>query len=307
MEKANGIFSSKTGVAVLSVLSNSFLIAIKLVAGIVTGSIGIIAEAIHSAIDLVASVIALVSVRVSGRPADSEHPFGHGKAESISGLVEASLIFVAAALIIREAILRIAESSTLKMTEVGIAVMLVSVLVNVVVSRRLLKVARATDSLALEADAAHLTTDVYTSLGVLVGLVVVRFTGLVVLDAVVAIGVAGLVVKAAYDITKKSVAGLMDVKLPIEDEALIRQCIEEHGCEVVGFHHLRTRKVGSQRHIDLHLVMAEDASLQYAHDMCDHLEEDIRSRLRNASITIHVEPCTGARCEECAVICSLRH
>lgn len=149
MQKIDGVFSSKARVAGLSILSNSFLIAIKLVVGILTGSIGIVAEAIHSALDLVASIIAFVSVRVSGRPADSEHPFGHGKAESISGLIEASLIFVVAALIIREAILRIFESSALKMTEIGIAVMLVSVLVNVVVSRRLLKVAHATDSLAL--------------------------------------------------------------------------------------------------------------------------------------------------------------
>ncbi len=290
MGSLSRILSSKTGVAGLSVLSNSVLIVIKLVGGLVTGSISIVAEAIHSVLDLVAAIIALITVRVSGRPADREHPFGHGKAESISGLIEAALIFVAVVLIVREAVLRILEVVDLKLTEVGIAVMLVSVVVNILVSRRLLKVARATDSIALEADAAHLTTDVYTSLGVLMGLVVVRLTGLAILDAIVALAVLGLVVKTAYDITRKSVAGLMDVKLPTEEEALIKSCIEEHGRKVLGFHQMRTRKVGSQRHIDLHLVMDGDINLSNAHGMCDHLEEDIQSRLGDVSITIHVEP-----------------
>ena len=296
MGSPSGILSSKTGVAGLSVLSNSLLIVIKLMAGIVTGSISIVTEAIHSVLDLVAAVITLITVRISGRPADKDHPFGHGKAESISGLVEAALIFVAAVFIVSEAVLRIREGADLKLTEVGIAVMLISVVVNILVSRRLLKVARTTDSIALEADAAHLTTDVYTSASVLVGLIVVRLTGLTILDAIVALAVLVLVVKAAYDITRKSIAGLMDVKLPPEEEALIRSCIEEHGGRVLGFHQMRTRKVGSQRHIDLHLVMDGDISLNDAHGMCDHLEEDIQSRLGDVSITIHVEPLSDDEC-----------
>jgi cation diffusion facilitator family transporter len=210
--------------------------------------------------------------------------------------VEAALIFVAAVFIVSEAVLRIREGADLKLTEVGIAVMLISVVVNILVSRRLLKVARTTDSIALEADAAHLTTDVYTSASVLVGLIVVRLTGLTILDAIVALAVLVLVVKAAYDITRKSIAGLMDVKLPPEEEALIRSCIEEHGGRVLGFHQMRTRKVGSQRHIDLHLVMDGDISLNDAHGMCDHLEEDIQSRLGDVSITIHVEPLSDDEC-----------
>ncbi|MEW6034692.1 MAG: cation diffusion facilitator family transporter, partial [Chloroflexota bacterium] len=232
-------------------------------------------------------------------------PFGHGKAESISGFIEAALIFGAVVFILYEAVIRILEGSVLKLTEVGIAVMFLSVVVNTVVSRLLLRVSRATDSLALEADAAHLTTDVYTSLGVMVGLVVVRLTGLTILDPIVAIGVAALVVKAAYDITRKALGGLMDVKLPPEEEAVIRSAIEEHGAEVVGFHALRTRRVGSLRHVDLHLVMARDASVESAHRMCDHIEVDVASRLRNVSITIHVEPCSTTECSKCAVLCSL--
>lgn len=299
------VFKSKVGVARLSVASNSSLIVIKLAAGLLTGSISIVAEAIHSFFDLLASIIALISVRVSGKPADREHPFGHGKAESISGFVEAALIFVAVIFIVREAILRIIEHVPLKLTEVGIAVMLVSVVVNIAVARLLSRVARNTDSLALEADATHLSTDVYTSFGVMLGLIVVRVTGLEILDPIIALAVAALVVKAAYDITRKSLHGLMDAKLPAEEEALIMSAIREHGGEVVGFHALRTRKIGSQRDVDVHLVMSKSSSLEECHNMCDHLEEDIMSRLRDVSINIHVEPCTSSECQECAVDCTI--
>lgn len=299
------MFHTKVGVAKLSILSNTILIALKLGAGIFTGSISVIAEAVHSMLDLAAAVIAFFAVRIAGHPADREHPFGHGKAESVSGFVEAGLIFVAAGLIMYRAVARLIEGKELRETSVGIVVMLVSVVVNIVVSRRLLKVARATDSMALEADAAHLYTDVYTSLGVLVGLVVVRLTGLAIFDSIAAIAVALLIVKAAWGITRKALAGLMDAKLPAEEEALIRTAIKEHGREVVGFHELRTRKVGSQRDIDLHLVMAKDASLEEAHQMCDHLEQDICSKLRDVTINIHVEPCGTTECIECETVCSM--
>ena len=299
------MFHTKVGVAKLSILSNSILIALKLGAGIFTGSISVVAEAIHSLLDMAASVITFFSVRVAGHPADQEHPFGHGKAESVSGFVEAGLLFVAAGLIMYWAVARLIEGKELRETSVGIVVMLVSVVVNIVVSRRLLKVARATDSIALEADAANFYIDVYTSLGVLVGLVVVQLTGLTMFDSIAAIAVALLIVKAVWDITRKALAGLMDVKLPAEEEALIRAAIEEHGREVVGFHELRTRKVGSQRDIDLHLVMVQNASLEEAHQMCDHLEQDICSKLRDVTINIHVEPCGTTECAECAAVCSL--
>ncbi|MBI2854391.1 MAG: cation transporter [Chloroflexi bacterium] len=297
---------TKVGAAKLSVISNSLLILIKLTAGVITGSISIVAEAIHSLFDLVAALIALVSVRVSGQPADKEHPFGHGKAESISGLIEAALIFVAVALIVQQAISRIIEGSSLKLTDVGIGVMLVSVIVNIAVSRRLTKVSRDTDSLALEADAAHLNTDAYTSLGVMLGLVAVRLTGLDILDSIMALGVAGLVVRAAYNISAKALRGLMDVRLPLEEESIIRSAIAEHFGEVVGFHALRTRKAGSQRQVDLHLVMSRDISLESAHAMCDHLEQDMLTKLRDVNVTIHVEPCASTECDRCAVACSLQ-
>jgi len=296
------MFRTRTGAAGLSVMSNTMLILLKVVAGILSGSISIIAEAIHSSIDLVAAVIAFVSLRIAGRPADWGHPFGHGKVENVSGTIEAGLIFVAAAFIIYYAIAKIIEGVVIEYVTVGIAVMAVSVVVNILVSRHLLRIARETDSIALEADARHLTTDVYTSLGVLVGLILVRITGLNILDPIIALGVALFILRAAYDVTRRAFPSLIDVRLPEDEETVIASCISEHFGELVGFHEMRTRKAGSERYIDLHLVMARDASVEEAHKLCDHLEEDIKSRLANTSVTIHVEPCE-MECEECPTPC----
>jgi cation diffusion facilitator family transporter len=305
------VLSDKSRAAAVSVASNSLLILLKVVAGIMTGSISLIAEAIHSLMDLAAAIVAFFSVRISDKPADKEHPFGHGKAENVSGVVEAVLIFIAAGLIIYEAVQRILKGETLQLLEIGIAIMVVSIVVNILVSRYLLKVSRETDSVALEADAGHLTTDVLTMCGVLIGLVIVRLSrlwgvNLNILDPIVAILVSLLIIRTAYNITRKSFGGLVDVKLPENEEKNIRQAITEHfGEEVVSFHKLRTRKAGSQRYIDLHLVMPRHISIEEAHRMCDHLEKDMKNRLLRTDITIHVEPCDG-NCEVCRLTCEKR-
>jgi len=297
--------ATKSAAAALSIISNSLLITLKLVAGLITGSISILAEAIHSLLDLAAAIIAFFGVRISDRPADKQHPFGHGKAENISGVVEAGLIFVAAGLIIYEAIKRLVTGGTVELLELGLGVMAVSIVVNIFVSRHLLKVSRATDSIALEADARHLTTDVWTSAGVFVGLVVVWLTGVAILDPIIALIVALFILKAAYEILRKSFGGLVDVKLPEAEENEIIACIKEHSGQLVGFHKLRTRKAGSQRFIELHLVVPKNASVEKAHRLCDHLERDLRKRLPRTSITIHIEPCK-LECRQCSIVCSLR-
>jgi cation diffusion facilitator family transporter len=296
------MFRTKTGAAGLSVLSNTLLILLKLVAGILSGSVSIIAEAIHSGIDLLAALIAFVCLRIAGRPADREHPFGHGKVENVSGTIEAVLIFFAAIFIIYEAINRIIAGASVEYLGIGIAVMAISVVVNIIVSRHLLRIARDSDSIALEADARHLTADVYTSLGVLVGLVVVQVTGLNILDPIIAIGVSIFILRAAYNLTRRAFPPLIDVRLPEDEEALIESTMSEHMGELVGFHELRTRKAGSERYIELHVTMARDASIERAHSLCDHLEEDIRSRLPHTHVTIHVEPC-DMECDTCADSC----
>ena len=183
--------------------------------------------------------------------------------------------------------------------------MLVSVIASIFLSRHLLKVARATDSVALEANARNIAADVYSAAGVLVGLVVIRLTGLNILDPIIALAVALLILKAAYDVMRKSFGGLVDVSLPTAEEAMIMSCIEEYSGQVVGFHALRTRKTGSRRHIDLHLVMPRNASLEESHRVCDCLERDVEKGLRNTNVVIHCEPC-NEECDRCSVSCKLR-
>ena len=299
------MFGTKTSAAGLSVLSNTLLIVLKLVVGILSGSVSIIAEAIHSANDLMAALIAFFSIRMASRPADREHPYGHGKIENISGTVEAILIFLAAGFIIYEAIDKIIRGVEVEKLWLGVGVMTVSAIVNLFVSRHLLRIAHRDDSIALEADGRHLTVDVFTSAGVALGLLVVELTGLNILDPIIAIAVAMLILKMAYDLTRKAFPPLIDRKLPEEEERIVELSVEEHVGplgEAVGFHELRTRKSGSERYVELHLVMASDGSIEQAHSLCDHLEEDIMSKLPNAHVTIHVEPCDH-ECDECSGTC----
>jgi cation diffusion facilitator family transporter len=303
---ANILPVKKSKAAAVSIASNTSLILLKLLAGVITGSVSLIAEAIHSVMDLVAAIVAFVSVRISDNPADKQHQFGHGKAENLSGVIEGILILVAAGLIVNEAIHKIKAGVHLEIVEVGIAIMAVSIVVNILVSRYLFKVSKATDSIALEADATHLTTDVMTMGGVFIGLIVVRLTGLYFLDPIIAILVALLIVKAAIDIIRKSYGGLMDVSLPEKEQALIESCIMEHNDRIVEFHRLRTRKAGSHRQVDVHLVIPKATKVDEAHSLCDHLETDIEGILHNTEVNIHVEPCV-ALCTECSVmVCEIR-
>ncbi|MEN8614698.1 cation diffusion facilitator family transporter [Dehalogenimonas sp. THU2] len=297
--------NTKTRAASLSVASNTLLIVLKVTVGLLTGAVSVLAEAIHSALDLVAAIIAFFGVRAADKPADREHPFGHGKWENVSGTVEAVLIFVAAIWIIYEAVKRILHGAEVELLGWGIAVMLVSVIANTLVSRHLFKIAKATDSVALEADAQHLRTDVMTSAGVLTGLALVQFTGLTVLDPIIAMAVALIIIKAAYDILKKSFGGIVDTGLPDGEEKLIADVLREHRAQLTGFHSLRTRKAGAQRFAELHLVMPRAASVEEAHRMCDHLEADLRERLPRLEITLHVEPC-DEECDECEMECGER-
>jgi cation diffusion facilitator family transporter len=297
------MFSTKTSAAGLSILSNSLLVAVKLAVGLAMGSVSVISEGIHSAVDLLAALIAFFSIRAAVKPADEEHEFGHGKIENISGSIEALLIFMAAGLIIYQAIKKIIVGTPVERLDLGIGLMAGSAVLNFFVSRRLHKIADSTDSVALEADAWHLTTDVYTSLGVFVGLVIVRLTHLTILDPIIAIMVALLIIRAAWNITRKSMGGLVDVRLPPAEEDIIAASITEHLGEITGFHELRTRKSGSQRYIDLHLVLPKSVTLEEAHKLCDHLEGDIKSKLSNGLVTIHCEPCEQAENGTCPADC----
>ena len=302
---AGGDAELKEKTARLSVASNTFLVATKLTVGVAIGSVGIISEAIHSAIDLIAAVVAYFSVRQSARPPDECHTFGHGKYESISGLLEAVLILVAAVLIINEAVKNLlegAETLNVDALGVGIAVMLLSAGINLYVSSRLMAVAKKTESIALESDAWHLRTDVYTSAGVVGGLVLIKLTGIVMLDSFVALGVAVIILKAAFDLIRRSFEDLVDRSLPPEEEARIREIINEHCTAVISFHRLRTRRSGPNRFVDLHMVVPRTATLEEAYGIVKHVEADVKREFPRTSVTIRVQPCTGEDCLACGVL-----
>ena len=280
--------NAKVKIARLSIISNSLLIVMKLAAGILSGSVSIISEAIHSSMDLVAAVIAFFSVRVSDNPPDSRHPYGHGKVENISGVIEAILIFIAAIWIIVEAVKKLlGEKIELESIAVGSLVMLVSAIVNTVVSRKLYKVARETHSVALEADALHLKTDVYTSLGVAIGLGLILITKINWLDPLVAIFVAVFIIKESYHLLSKAFTPLLDTAWGdseiLELEGTLRKMD-------VDYHDLRTRVAGNYKFLDLHIQIPENVSVGSAHQYCDRIENELTEIYENLTVTIHVEP-----------------
>ncbi|HIH00842.1 TPA: cation transporter [Thermoplasmata archaeon] len=288
----------KVAVARLSVFSNSFLVALKLVVGLMMGSVSVLSEAIHSAMDLVAAIVARYSVKRSAEPADRDHAFGHGKFENLSGLFEGALIFVAAAIIIWEASERLFDATEVELLGAGMVVMGISAGVNIVVSKKLFKVAKATDSLALEADAYHLMTDVWTSAGVLVALGIIYVTGWQFVDPVVAIFVAALIFRAAYGITKRSCDGLLDKSLPEADMVVLKSVMKRYEVHFVDYHRLRTRKTGAERQVDLHVTVPSNMSVSDSHDLVERLEREVRASLPGSTVVVHVEPC-GKDCESC--------
>jgi len=287
--------SKKVKTARLSIFSNLVLIVIKLVAGLLSGSISIISEAIHSALDLVAAVIAYFAVKISGNPPDRNHPYGHGKVENVSGVIEALLILLAATWIIYEGVDKFLHHEPVAYFGLGITVMMISAIVNFFVSRRLYKVAKETDSIALEADALHLKTDVYTSLGVALGLLLIYITKIQVLDPIIAIVVALFIIREAFELLKRSFTPLLDSKLPDEDIRAIQEIIQTHSKGCTSFHKFRTRKSGSSKYIDFHLEVPENISVKEAHEICDEIEAEIKNKLGSVDINIHIEPCKGKR------------
>jgi cation diffusion facilitator family transporter len=288
--------SGKSRAAALSIASNSALIALKLAAGAITGSIAIVTEAIHSLIDLVASVIAFVSVRKADEPADEEHPYGHEKVENLAAAIEGILILVGAAVIVYEATHRLVVGSSVESLGVGIAVMGFSVLANLFVSGYLYRQARLTESPALAGDAAHLRTDAMTSAGVLVGLGIVEVTGIAAFDSITALIVAVAIVWAGLTLVRRSSGVLIDEALPEKEMDRIEAAIAAARTEeVAGYHKLRARRAGSRRHVDFHVQYRNGTSLERAHELAHEMRDSIEAEVPQADVLIHVEPETSFR------------
>lgn len=284
--------TQKHKAAMLSVISNSTLILLKLFAGFITGSIGIISEAIHSGSDLLASILTLFSVNESSKPADKDHQFGHGKYEDFTSLIEGFLIILAALYIVYESVKKIMHASNIEMdVNIGLAVMFISVIANVIVSSHLFKIAKKSDSAALYADAEHLRTDIYSSAAVLMGLFCVKLTGNVIYDPIIAIIVAIIIFIAGFKICDRAKDNLLDSSLSENEKSQINAIIHEYIDEGINsLKSLRTRKSGVKKNIIIVLSVDKNMTVGDSHNICDKIEAEIESALGNTDVFIHIEP-----------------
>ena len=274
----------------ISITSNAVIIFTKLIAGVMSGSISIISEAIHSLSDFLASVLTFFAVTRSAEPADKEHPFGHGKYEDMSGFIEGGLIIFAGLYIIYEAASKLIFGYHVKAEPtIGIYVMGFAVAANFFVSRYLFMVARKADSVSLYADAKHLSTDIFTSLGVLVGLLLIKFTGLTILDPIIALFVAIIILKAGFSISKDTLNNLLDGSIPHEDIEKIEEIIKKNKV-IKGYKDIKGRKSGQYKDIELTLLFNPDMKLCCCHNICDQIENEIKASLGNVTIVTHAEP-----------------
>jgi cation diffusion facilitator family transporter len=287
--------SALTRFAWLSIVAATVIICLKSVAYVLTGSVGLLSDALESLVNLAAASVALIALAVAARPADEDHPYGHDKAEYLSSGVEGALILVAAIGIAAAAIERLVHPRPLELLGAGLALTVFASLINFAVARKLLAAGRQHESVTLEADAHHLMTDVWTSAGVVAGVAAVAVTGWIWLDPVIALIVAVKIVWTGVELLRGSVRGLMDAALPEEEQAVIRSVLERHRHEGLEYHALRSRRSGPRRFVSLHLLVPGAWSVQRAHDLSEDIETEVRERLPNTTITTHIEPIEDPR------------
>jgi cation diffusion facilitator family transporter len=282
----------KSRTVLVSICSNSLLLAVKLVVGVITGSASILSEAYHSATDLIASLVAFFAVRRSDVPADETHNYGHGRIENLAGIFEGMVLLGIGGWVIYGAVYKILNGAEVELLGLGIGVMGLSAAVNLFVSGWLLRVARETDSRAVEAEAYNLRTDIWAAAGVALGLVAVLATGWTVLDPIIAALIGLMILRTALGLVVRSVRVLLDESLPYEELDIIERTIEEEvesERAIRGFHKLRARKSGAQRHVDFHLQLRSETTLGEAHKISDGLEERIKRSFPNSDVLIHLE------------------
>jgi cation diffusion facilitator family transporter len=279
----------KQEAALFSVISNSILIIFKLSIGIYINSVSVISEGIHSSIDLIASVISFFSIRKATEKEDAEHPFGHGKYENVSGFFEAVLILFTGIIIIYEAVSKLILGNSIKYLYSGMLVMSFSCVLNLVISLYILSVSKKSNSIALKSDGCHILTDSITSFGVLVGLFLVKITGLYFIDSISALFVSLLIMRTSFVLIKNSVKDLVDSSLPKGEMEKIIHILRTHP-EIKSFHKLRTRKSGETFEINMHLLFDSNKSLLEVHDICDRVESEINRVFLVSNTTIHAEP-----------------
>lgn len=282
--------NKKFRTALLSIIVSLFLIITKLIAGFLTNSISIFASAVDSFVDVAASSINYFSIIKAEKPADKEHRFGHGKAEGLAGLFQSLIIGGSSLYLINVSINRLIAGAALQSLNFGILVMVFSSFVSFFLARYIKRVAKDTESIALSTDSLHYSSDVYTNLGIVLGLITVRFTGLVYIDSLVSICVAVYIIWSVIGVFKETVDILMDRELSKETVKEIEEIILKHQPVVKSFHKMRTRRSGSKRFIEFHLVVDHNLSFVDSHNLAEEIIKDIESNVPNADVTVHVDP-----------------
>lgn len=276
--------------ALISVFAALATIGLKGGAYVLTGSVGLLSDALESLVNLLAALVALVALGVAARPADEEHAYGHTKAEYFSSGFEGALVVIAAASILAAALPRLFDPRPIEEVGVGLAISAAASVINLAVARVLFRAGRRYHSITLEADARHLLTDVWTSVGVILGVGAAAWTGWEILDPVIAIGVALNVVRTGLDLLRRSMLGLLDTALPEPERRTIAAVLKAHTGDGVQFHALRTRQAGARRFISLHVLVPGEWTVQRGHDYVEDLEEEICGAVPNATVFTHLEP-----------------
>lgn len=284
------MLSPKARIVTLSIAASVVTLGLKFEAYYLTGSVGLLSDAAESLVNISTAIIALIALQIASRPADASHAYGHDKAEYFSSWIEGTMILIAAGSIAFAAWNRLIHPAPLERLGLGLAITLVASAVNFGIAQVLLRAAKQHDSITLEADAKHLLTDVWTSVGVVLALTVVAFTGWQILDSLIAFAVAVNILFSGINLVRRSFRGLMDYTLPAEELKIIGAVLARHSDKFSDYHALRTRKSGPQRFIDLHLLVSGNQTVQETHELCEAIEAEINAALKNANIIIHVEP-----------------
>jgi ferrous-iron efflux pump FieF len=288
--------SPKIAAARLSILTALGLAILKLLTGFFTGSLAVLTSAIDSLLDILMSGINLMAIHQAEQPADEQHPYGHGKFETLATIFQSLIIAASGGWIIYEAVQRMIEASPIKQTGIGIIVMSISTVASILISRHLRRVAKETDSSALEADSLHFSMDVYTNLALLIGLILISRFNLPWLDPVMSFFVAIYILIESLKLLRQAMRDILDEQLPETVRHEIEALINDHKHELFGYHNLRTRRAGSQKLIDFHLTVCKHLSVAEAHDITDYIEKKIGEEIIGADVTIHVEPCRRHGC-----------
>lgn len=282
--------ASPTRYAWLSIGAAVLTIGIKFAAYLVTGSVGLLSDALESLVNLATAILALIMLSIAARPPDEEHTYGHGKAEYFASGAEGALIVLAAVSIIASSVPRLLAPQPIEQVSLGLALSVVASLINLVVARVLLRASRAYGSIALEGESRHLMTDVFTSIGVVIGLVLVAVTGIERLDPILALLVAANIIWSGFQLMRRSALGLMDTALPTAEREKIDAVLHRYAAEGIDYHALRTREAGARRFVSVHILVPNDWTVAYGHRKLEQIEQEIRTVLPSATVFTHLEP-----------------